>query len=123
MNTQSRGDSRVSVESEEKNSLQHLTNPSWTRKESLQIFHNNCRTLGEINGHLNSVSSAVIPQPRKLQKAGLVERQGERYGLTGNGRPAIRSLGAHLKQLDLLDTCEESWRTHDFEALGFTVLP
>lgn len=87
------------------------------RRRVVLLLREGERTLGEINEQLDSVSSAVIPQLRKLEEAGLIERRGQDYGLTAKGKLAARSLEAHLKHLDLVNTEEQFWETHDVEAI------
>lgn len=97
--------------------LLKLVTASAKRRGVLEFLREGPRELREINDKLDTTSSAVLPQIRKLEGSDLVAREGKAYALTDLGEVVAENLSYFLDLLEVVEYNDYFWTHHDLEGI------
>ncbi|NOZ69673.1 MAG: winged helix-turn-helix domain-containing protein, partial [Deferribacteres bacterium] len=90
-----------------------------SRKRMRTLLHlrGGSATLHSIKKATNSSSSAIIPQLRRLERRGLVTRNGRRYSLSYAGEVIAEHLHRLTATAEVFERFPEFWSSHEISAL------
>lgn len=101
---------------EKANELLDLITLSEKRRNLLLLLMDGPKTIGEINSTLKTISSGMIPQIRKLERANLICQRNKEFALTESGTVVACSLDRLLGTLEAIGKHADFWRGHNSPA-------
>jgi len=75
------------------------------------------RQLSELREVTGSVSQAIIPKIRNLERSALIEQQADGYHITPTGRILAAKIGDLVMTMGELSRHQEYWSTHDIDGI------
>lgn len=99
-------------EQDRTNELLDLLTLSAKRRRLLLLLREGPKTLGDINSSLKTISSGMLPQIRKLERANLISQTDKEFSLTETGDLVAKSLSRFLKTLEVIEKHDEFWKNH-----------
>ncbi len=75
------------------------------------------RQLSELREVTGSVSQAIIPKIRNLERSALIEQQADGYHITPTGRILATKIGDLVMTMGEISKHQEFWSTHDIEGI------
>jgi len=92
------------------------------RENLLILLEEGPKTLEEIRTSLNVTSSGMIPQIRKLEEQGLVQRIGKSYVLTDIGAIVTNAFIPVVRTTEFVEKYKEFLNDHDIRAIPLHLL-
>jgi len=87
------------------------------RKDVLLLLAKKPMTLSEIKNSTGTSSPVILPEIRKLEEGGLIERIDGIYHLTEIGNPITLYLDRLLSIIGLIERNESFWSNHDLRGI------
>jgi predicted transcriptional regulator len=87
------------------------------RKRFLLLLRDGPKTWEFVKERLEVTASGMLPQIKILEEAGLVQRKGREYSLTGIGAVLAQHLDPLVRTVDVIEVHGGFWQDHDLSPI------